>query len=77
VLRNQPYAGGFTTQRYGRPAHNQHALQIEINRSLYMDEARHERLPTVGVMQKLMTEFLARMGEQASDILLPRPLAAE
>jgi hypothetical protein len=44
VRRNQPYAGGFTTQRYGRPALARHTLQIEINRALYMDEARHERL---------------------------------
>ncbi len=46
VHRNQPYAGGFTTQCYGRPSLARHALQIEINRDLYMDETRHERLPT-------------------------------
>lgn len=40
VLRNAPYAGGYTTRHYGRPAAGIHALQIEINRSLYMDEAR-------------------------------------
>ncbi len=38
VARNNPYAGGFTTHHYGRPAEGQHALQIEINRALYMDE---------------------------------------
>lgn len=38
VTRNAPYAGGFTTRRYGRPKTGIHALQIEINRSLYMDE---------------------------------------
>jgi N-formylglutamate amidohydrolase len=77
VLRNQPYAGGFTTQRYGRPALGRHALQIEINRALYMDEARHEKLPTAGVMQRLMTGLLDEIGRQALEILLPRALAAE
>lgn len=38
VARNVPYAGGFTTQLYGRPEEGFHALQIEINRGLYLDE---------------------------------------
>ena len=66
VLRNQPYAGGFTTQRYGRPALARHALQIEINRALYMDEARHEKLPTAGVMERLMAGLLEEIGNQAA-----------
>ena len=38
VVRNKPYAGGFITEHYGEPALGRHALQIEINRALYMDE---------------------------------------
>lgn len=38
VARNAPYAGGYTTRCYGRPKRGVHALQIEINRGLYMDE---------------------------------------
>ena len=38
--RNKPYAGGFITEHYGQPATGRHALQIEINRGLYMDERR-------------------------------------
>src|SRR5262249_29731400 len=38
VTRNVPYAGGYTTRHYGQPDTGVHALQIEINRSLYMDE---------------------------------------
>jgi N-formylglutamate amidohydrolase len=38
VARNAPYAGGYTAARYGRPAEGLHALQIEINRGLYLDE---------------------------------------
>lgn len=46
VARNTPYAGGYTTEHYGRPARRTHALQIEINRALYLDEATLE--PTAG-----------------------------
>lgn len=45
VTRNDPYAGGFTTRHYGRPAEGVHTLQIEINRILYLDEARVEPGP--------------------------------
>lgn len=50
VARNAPYAGGYTTMKYGRPGLGVHALQIEIRRDLYMDEqrvVRHERFDTV------------------------------
>jgi len=39
VARNAPYAGGYTTEIYGQPGEGRHALQIELNRALYMDEA--------------------------------------
>lgn len=42
VARNTPFAGAYVTQTYGRPSRRQHAVQIEIDRSLYMDEARIE-----------------------------------
>ena len=38
VTRNAPYAGGYTTRRYGRPRRGVHVLQIELNRALYMNE---------------------------------------
>ncbi|GGH40538.1 N-formylglutamate deformylase [Cribrihabitans marinus] len=40
VVRNTPFAGAYVTQAYGRPSRNQHAVQVEIDRSLYMDESR-------------------------------------
>jgi N-formylglutamate amidohydrolase len=43
VARNAPFAGGHTTQTYGRPSLRTHALQIEINRALYLDERTLER----------------------------------
>ncbi len=46
VARNAPYAGGYTTEFYGRPDDGVHALQIEINRAVYLDEAALK--PTAG-----------------------------
>ena len=43
VARNAPYAGGYTTAAHGRPEHGIHAVQIEIDRALYMDPARLSR----------------------------------
>lgn len=40
VTRNTPFAGAYVAQAYGRPSRQQHAVQIEIDRALYMDEAR-------------------------------------
>lgn len=42
VTRNKPYAGGFITEHYGRPLKGLHAVQIEINRSLYVNEQTFE-----------------------------------
>jgi len=47
IGRNKPYAGGFITEHYGNPAAGLHAIQIEFNRGLYMDERRFERSPCV------------------------------
>jgi N-formylglutamate amidohydrolase len=56
VARNTPYAGGYTTEHYGRPSRRIHALQIEINRALYLDEAR--LTPTAG-FERLKTDLEA------------------
>ncbi|MGE3144063.1 MAG: N-formylglutamate amidohydrolase [Pseudorhodoplanes sp.] len=45
VSRNKPYAGGFITEHYGNPAGGLHAIQLELNRALYMDERRYEPIP--------------------------------
>jgi N-formylglutamate amidohydrolase len=42
VQLNRPYAGGYITEHHGRPAHGTHALQLEINRGLYMNEMTFE-----------------------------------
>jgi N-formylglutamate deformylase len=66
VRRNDPYAGGFITRHYGRPRDGVHAVQIEVNRGLYMDEARIEKLPGfASVRERLargMAAIAARIG---------------
>jgi len=66
VARNAPYAGGYTTARHGRPDDRRHALQIEINRALYMDErrlARHAHFPVLAEhLSRLITALRDAMG---------------
>lgn len=57
VARNAPYAGGYVTERYGAPAQGVHALQVEINRALYLDEATLEPTPRFARLR----EDLARL----------------
>jgi N-formylglutamate deformylase len=45
IAHDDPYRGGHTTVRYGRPAAGIHAIQIELNRRLYMDEQSLARKP--------------------------------
>lgn len=61
VRRNDPYAGGYITRTYGRPREGVHAVQIEIGRQLYMDEARIERAPRFAVIQAEMTRLIAHL----------------
>lgn len=59
VARNTPYAGGHTTQLHGRPGAAAHALQIEINRALYLDEERVEKGPRFAEFARLIAAALA------------------
>ena len=52
VGRNNPYAGGYCTQHYGRPSQGVHALQIEISRALYMDEQRIAPAEGFGLLRR-------------------------
>jgi N-formylglutamate amidohydrolase len=61
IARNVPYAGGYTTLLYGRPARGIHALQIEINRAVYLDE---ERI----VASARFSDVRARIAEALSEL---------
>jgi N-formylglutamate amidohydrolase len=71
VALNAPYAGGFTTRHYGRPERGRHCLQIEINRSLYMDERRFAPKPFMAQLKIHMSALVAELGR-----LDPAALAA-
>ena len=77
VFRNNPYAGGFTTQHYGRPSEAVHALQIEINRALYMDENRIDRTPLMQRVQDDMTTLMRALADVDPAVLYPAKKAAE
>lgn len=63
VGRNAPFAGAYVAQAYGRPSRGVHVVQVEIDRALYMDEARVEPLAGFedfrAVMEKVVAELVA------------------
>ena len=69
VRRNDPYAGGYITRHYGRPADDVHVLQIEIARALYLDETRIERLPGFSAIQQQITDLIAAIALQVHDLI--------
>ncbi|MFC4228759.1 MULTISPECIES: N-formylglutamate amidohydrolase [Hoeflea] len=77
VVRNKPYAGGFITEHYGRPSRGLHALQIEVNRGLYVDEARLEKTSGFDVLKADLTEFAGQMMDHVREGLSEDRLAAE
>jgi N-formylglutamate amidohydrolase len=71
VLRNKPYAGGFITEHYGDPAAGLHAVQIEINRALYMEEREYrksDRFETVRADLGRMVSALAAATTQIAPL---------
>jgi len=59
--RNAPYAGGYTTHIHGRRDRDVHALQVEINRALYLDEERIARGPRFEQVHARLNEAIARL----------------
>jgi N-formylglutamate deformylase len=80
LVRNSPYAGGYTTSLYGRGAAGCHALQIEINRSLYLEEDTMARRPCFETVKKKLMEALGKLTALPASVLPKRgnfPVAAE
>ena len=69
VVLNTPYSGGYTTLHYGNPAAKVHALQIEINRSLYMDEATFEPIERMGTLIENIGKLIAELNQQSAALL--------
>ncbi|MHC3940649.1 hypothetical protein ACI0FR_01961 [Paenochrobactrum sp. BZR 201-1] len=77
VAYNKPYAGGFITEHYGKPAENIHALQLELNRSLYMNEKTLEKLVSFDLLRRDLYSFLSDLTALPDSALGYTQLAAE
>jgi N-formylglutamate amidohydrolase len=67
VTRNNPYAGGFTTQHYGDPANGIHAIQIEINRAIYVDETTLQRRVGFAKLKSDLSTMIRHMSAFAAE----------
>jgi N-formylglutamate deformylase len=75
--RNKPYAGGFITEHYGNPAGGLHAIQLEINRALYMDERRYERAASFAQVAADLETLADRLAAIPIEEIRPYRAAAE
>jgi N-formylglutamate amidohydrolase len=77
VSMNKPYAGGFITEHYGRPVQGIHALQIEVNRGLYLDEHSFQKsegfAPLKNAIDRFLGDLMRHFGAESGKM----PLAAE
>ncbi|KIC10479.1 N-formylglutamate amidohydrolase [Leisingera sp. ANG-M1] len=74
VARNTPFAGAYIAQTYGRPSRRQHAIQVEIDRALYMDEANIRPNGNFETLQRLLRQVTAEIAAIGQEEM---PLAAE
>lgn len=77
VARNAPFAGAYIVQRYGQPSLGQHAIQIEIDRALYMDEQHVRPSPDFVAFQLLMDDVVRALSDIGRDKDNVTAMAAE
>ena len=77
VALNAPFAGAYILQNYGKPIQQQHALQIEIDRNLYLDAKTVQPSPQFARTQAKLRQALRDIAQWAQDADLNQPLAAE
>lgn len=77
AVRNKPYAGGFITEHYGRPARGLHALQVEVNRSLYIDETTLTKRADFAALAGSIAVFMQQMADFVAGYAGDTALAAE
>jgi N-formylglutamate deformylase len=69
VRHDDPYRGGYSTQHYGAPAVGQHAIQIELNRALYMDERTLLPHPShMARLTQLLESLVVRLGQVCAQL---------
>jgi len=74
VVRNAPFAGAYTAQHYGRPSRRQHVVQVEIDRSLYMNEHLIRPYTNFKSFRRIIRGIVAELTEFGRS---DAPLAAE
>lgn len=74
VTRNAPFAGAYITQAYGKPSKGQHAVQVEIDRSLYMNEQLIRPNGDFEAVQSALRDVIAEIAQIGQGRI---PLAAE
>lgn len=74
VARNSPFAGAYISQAYGHPISNKHVVQVEIDRSLYLNERTVEPLPNFSAFCQTINRVVADLASIGRQAL---PLAAE
>lgn len=67
VARNMPFAGAYIAQHYGRPSRRQHALQVEIDRGLYMNEATLEPLSDFDEVRAALSDVIGQIADIGRD----------
>jgi N-formylglutamate amidohydrolase len=77
VQRNRPYAGGFITECYGRPAKGFHAVQIEVNRAIYMNERTLMRHTGFTALKQINARVLRQLLPEVQSLISPLRAAAE
>ena len=77
VALNRPYAGGWSTQLWGRPDEGLHAVQVELNRALYLNEDALTPGPHFAMTQKVIRRVTAALAAHDWSGLRPHAQAAE
>lgn len=79
VLRNKPYAGGFITHSHGAPLSCRHALQVEVNRGLYVNEKTMEKSRDFHALRTSFSNVSGKLLAALGDLFAPaeQRLAAE
>jgi len=75
VQMNRPYAGGYITEHYGRPARDVHAVQIEINRGLYLNELTLRPTTAFAELQRDLKSLAAPLFNELPAVLERRAAA--
>lgn len=75
IALNSPYSGGYILRRHGKPQRGQHALQIEIDRSLYLDDSHREPIENIAIISNQIKELVDNVLQYLDQI--PHVEAAE